>query len=214
MCARYVFFSGKVIPDVFGVPAVPDLKPRYNIGPRSVVAVVVAADSGREVRPLLWGFVPHWSRDPFGRAPLVNARAETLLEKPTFRDAARRRRCLLPADGFYEWSGESGAKQPWLITVEPAPFGLAGVWEEWEGPDGLLQTCAVVTTAANEAVSEVHDRMPVIVDRPDFDAWLDPKAPLPERLLAPFPAARTHLHRVSPAVNNVRAEGPELVLPL
>ncbi|MCW5939539.1 MAG: SOS response-associated peptidase [Fimbriimonadaceae bacterium] len=210
MCARYVFFSGKAFSDQFGGLAIPDLGPRYNIAPTQPV---VAVASGPEAKVLQWGLVPSWAKDPSIGARMINARAETVAEKPSFRTAFKRRRCLLPADGFYEWVGEKGHKQPFFLQVEPTPFAFAGLWEIWEGPDGYLETCTIITTEANDAVRPIHDRMPVVIDQVDYGQWLDtaarPESLMP--LLAPAAPDRVKMWPVGKAVGNPRIEGPELI---
>ena len=129
MCARFAFFSGKIIKDEFGVPVVPDLQPRFNIPPTSAVPAIIETEKGRELRLFQWGLVPSWAKDPAIGARMINARAETLAEKPTFRAAFKRRRCLIPADGFYEWTGDKGRKQPYYITMRTnRTFAFAGLW--------------------------------------------------------------------------------------
>jgi len=149
---------------------------------------------------------------------LINARSETAAAKPAFRAALRRRRCLVPADGFYEWQRREGRKQPYhMRRRDGAPFALAGLWERWEGPDGAIDSCALLTTAANELMRPIHDRMPVILDPQTFDLWLDPSMQDVERvqsLLRPYPAEAMIAYPVSPMVNNARNDNPQCVLPL
>ena len=163
-----------------------------------------------------WGLIPSWSRD--GKAPLINARAETVADKPAFRSAFRKRRCLVPADGFYEWQALPGRKRPFLFRrPDGTPFALAGLWEAWHGPDGRpLETCALLTTEANAVVRPVHDRMPVLVSPADFDRWLAPDA-APANLvpmLRPAPDDALAAVAVGPYVNSARHEGPGCVEPL
>ena len=216
MCARFAFFNGKIIKDEFGVPVVPDLQPRYNIPPTSVIPAIIATEKGREMRLFQWGLVPSWSKDPAIGARMINARAETLAEKPTFRAAFKRRRCLIPADGFYEWTGDKGHKQPYYITMRTnRTFAFAGLWEYWEGVDGALESCTVITTEANETVKKVHDRMPVIVARSDYATWLDTRIETPPPLrpiLAPYPSNEMQLHPVSKAMGSPAFDGPECIV--
>ncbi|MGH3780003.1 MAG: SOS response-associated peptidase [Pseudonocardiaceae bacterium] len=201
----------------------------YNVAPTTPVLSVVTRhprDSQgvpdhttvRSVRVMRWGLVPHWAKDPAVGSRLINARAETAAGKPAFRDAVARRRCLLPADGWYEWQRAGGRKQPFFITrSDGAGLAFAGLWSTWRNPDGAappLVTCAVLTTDAVGPLAEIHDRMPLILPAGAWQAWLDPDSDDPSRLLAPPPAQlvrELELRPVSTAVNNVRHDGPELV---
>lgn len=216
MCARYVFYSGRSFGDEFGVVAVPDLTPRYNIAPSQLVPAVIKTPAGKAVTMFQWGLVPSWSKDPSIGSKLINARAETITEKPSFRTAFKRRRCLIPADGFYEWKGPSSAKQPYFITCDHHPFAFAGLWEDWEGVEGVLQTCTIVTTNANELLSTFHDRMPVILEPEQYEAWLDVETPQPilEGLLDSYPADRMKMSAVSKAVGNPRFDDQSLIEPI
>ncbi len=162
--------------------------PRPNVSPTQSVPVAVSRGDGRLLVPMRWGFVPSWAKAMNDGPLLINARAETIAEKPAFRTAARERRCLIPADGFYEWQGEKGAKTPFVIR--PADGGMlafAGVWQDWRGPDGVVPTCAIVTCAANESVAPIHHRMPVVIAPEDFALWLGEAGPGAARLMAPAP---------------------------
>jgi putative SOS response-associated peptidase YedK len=207
----------------------------YNVAPTKPVFSVVTRHprdaqgipdpdrTVRSIRVMRWGLVPHWAKDPGVGSRMINARAESAATKPAFRDAVARRRCLLPADGWYEWQAGSGTrKQPFFITpADGSGIALAGLWSTWRpadtpesGPAPLLVTCAVVTTEAVGPLAEIHDRMPLILPAREWAAWLDPDADDPSRLLVPPPAqlvAALELRPVSTAVNNVRREGPELV---
>ena len=192
--------------------------PRYNLAPTAAVPVVLAAPSGRIVTLQRWGLVPSWTRDPALGARLANARAETVAEKPSFRGPFRRHRCLIPADGYYEWQVRPGAaKQPFCIRAAGrALLGFAGLWDTWEGPDGALETCSIITTSANAAMAPIHDRMPVILAPGDYTAWLDPATPGAQlqALLRPCAEALLRLYPVGPRVGNARNEGPGLAEPL
>jgi putative SOS response-associated peptidase YedK len=163
------------------------------------------------------GVIPSWAKDPKIASSLINARAETVAEKPSFRSAFKRRRCLILADGYYEWTGKPGKKQPWHFHLpDDKPFAFAGLWEHWKPPEGdPIETCVIVTTAANELASKYHDRMPVIVDSGDYARWLDPAAGSPE--LLPLLESRTvnglEVAAANPLVNNPRNQGPELLVP-
>ena len=195
-------------------------KPRYNIAPMQIVPVVrCGAESERIISTLKWGLVPSWSKDAEIGNRMINARAETLTEKPSFREAFAKRRCLIPTSGFYEWKKtDSGAKQPcYFYLKEKEVFGFAGLWEEWIDKESgeLLETFTIITTEANACLKPVHDRMPVIVKATDYDEWLDPKikdTEKLEKLLAPYPANEMDSHTVSRAVNSPIADSPELII--
>ena len=181
MCGRYsVTLPPESIRRLFQYGNRPNLRARYNIAPTQpapVVRVREAASSGdRELLELRWGLVPSWAREPGDGPLMINARLETVAEKPAFRDAFRSRRCLVPADGFYEWKREDKAKQPFRIhPADGGPVGFAGVWERWTGREGeVVESFAILTTEAQGAIREIHDRMPVMLDPSAFDAWLDP----------------------------------------
>ncbi|MEX2317368.1 MAG: SOS response-associated peptidase [Pirellulales bacterium] len=209
-------------------------KPRYNIAPTQEIVVVRAdpTDRRRTVTTLRWGLVPSWSKEPLGGPPQINARAETLADKPTFRTAFRRRRCLIPADGFYEWqqaaSGGRGKKQPFYIhRPDNAPFAFAGLWEAWTARSGpalpgdavaplSIESCTIVTTAANERLRELHERMPVVLAPADYGLWLDPHVEEPAslaHLLAPCGPAELVAEPVSTHVNRVANDGPQCIAP-
>lgn len=208
-----------VVAKVLGLPDVPELLERYNIAPTQGVAVVRAGAEGRRLDLLRWGLIPSWVKEPKLAPTLVNARVDTLLEKPSFRGAFRSRRCLIPADGFYEWKTVNGKKQPMYFSMkDAAPFALAGLWERWEGPDGaVIESCTTLTTEPNSVVSPIHDRMPVIVPPEAYGLWLDPRVTDPQRLvplLGAYPADAMQVHPVSPRVNAATVEGPDCIVPV
>src|SRR5262245_9302257 len=214
MCGRYVLVSpGEVIAEYFGLSDVPLYPPRYNIAPTQHALVVRETPAGeREAVMLRWGLIPAWAKDPAIGGRMINARAEGLADRPVFRAAFRRRRCLVPADGFYEWSPVAGGrKQPYFIRlVSGAPLALAGLWEEWRSPGGdAIATFTIVTTTANEALQAIHDRMPVLVAPADHDEWLS--SPNPSALLAPWAGEPFEIRPVSLRVNNVQNDAPELL---
>jgi putative SOS response-associated peptidase YedK len=224
MCGRFSFACGDrdLIEAEFSVRLPWRLSPRYNIAPTQEVLAVVEdeTEGGRRVEALRWGLIPSWARDPKIGNKLINARAETLFEKPSFREAARRRRCLVLADGFYEWQKlPDGRKIPVYVRLaSKRPFALAGLWERWEAPDGQsVKTCAIVTTEANELLRPIHDRMPVIVPRELRDLWLDLAVRDPEVLapvLKPYPTEELECYEVSKLVNSPDYDGPECIAPL
>jgi putative SOS response-associated peptidase YedK len=223
MCGRFTLsVSAEDLARLFSLdPAgMPPLLPRYNIAPtQPVLAVRDDRSGGREAVFLRWGLIPPWARDPAIGGRLINARSETAADKPSFRSAFRRRRCLVPADGFYEWRAVQQVKQPYhLHAADGGPFAIAGLWERWSAPDGLdVETCTLLTTAANEAVAALHDRMPVIMAPPDFDRWLDPDLTDPrsvEDLLRPAAADFLAWYPVGSRVNRAGEEGADLRRPL
>ncbi|WP_119678126.1 SOS response-associated peptidase [Indioceanicola profundi] len=233
MCGRFVLASPVAeIGRVFGVAERPNLEARWNVAPTQTIATIrarsagedgEAAEGGRQLVPMRWGLVPFWAKDAGIGSKMINARADTLAEKPAFREAFRRRRVLIPADGFYEWQAVGGKKQPYYIRPRNGGMlAFAGLWESWRGPKGEpplpepLLTATIVTTDTNRALSFLHDRMPVILDAGNWDAWLDPATP-PQRLQDLLrPAADDLLETVpvSTAVNSVRNEGEELIRPM
>lgn len=222
MCGRYTLTAPiDSMRALFGFDSSPNLAARYNIAPgQDVPAVRLAGDGTRNLVLVRWGLVPSWARDPAIGNRMINARAETVAEKPSFRSAFRRRRCLIPADGFYEWQvvgkgPKQPPKQPWYIRLEGgAPFAFAGLWEHWQGADGsALETCAIVTTDANAVLAPIHHRMPVILPPDAIAAWLDgpPEAAAP--LMAPY-RGRMEAWPVATRVNKVENDGPALVEPV
>ena len=210
MCGRYSLHAH---PDVivlqFGLAAAPQLKPRFNIAPTQEAPVVrVGAAQKRELALLRWGLIPSWSKDPSIGARMINARAETAAEKPSFRNAFQRRRCLVPADGYYEWKIEAGHKQPYFHQLASGEaFAMAGLWEQWCSPEGeLTETYAILTTESTGTARQVYDRMPLILAPPDYEAWLH--SPDPGGLLRPWAGALFSVRRVSPRVNSPRFDDP------
>jgi putative SOS response-associated peptidase YedK len=208
MCGRFFLQSSReAIAKLFGASAPPAFAPRYNVAPTQQIPAVRAAGDGRECVSLRWGFIPSWSQD--GKLSPINAMSETAADKPMFRGAFRKRRCLVPASGFYEWKAVAAKKkQPYAIRLaDDKPLAFAGLWEKWAGPDGDVESCCILTTAPNELVGAIHNRMPVILDAPDFGQWLDPDeqdAAALAPLLRPFPAERMRAYPVSTWVNDVR----------
>jgi putative SOS response-associated peptidase YedK len=205
---------------LFGVAAAPAVEARYNIAPTQFVAAVRDTGGPREVAMLYWGLVPSWAKEKAIGARMINARAETLAEKPSFRNAFRRRRCLVLADGYYEWQRSGPVKQPYFISFAGGePFGMAGLWERWRDPASgeSLESCCIVTTAPAPAVAHVHDRMPVIVPPAAYAEWLDPRNEATDRLarlLGPTAEPGLQARRVSRRVNDARNQGDDLVAPL
>ena len=218
MCGRYTLTTPtEGLHALFGFDELPNLPPRYNIAPtQDVAAVRSSPESGKPSFTLFrWGLIPSWAKDPAIGSKMINARAETVAEKPAFRTAFRRRRCLLPADSFYEWeTRKDGTKQPWRVTLEGGgPFAFAGLWEEWLGADGSeVESCTIVTTRAAPAIEDIHHRMPVMLDPADFDLWLSGEPDVAYQLLRPF-AGELDAYCVSTRVNNVRNDDETLIEP-
>ena len=215
MCGRYTLTSpiDRLAQEFDLDGGIGELQPNYNVAPTQSVATVIAENGGRRLEMLRWGLVPSWADDPEIGSRMINARAETAPEKPSFRSAFKRRRCLIPSDGFYEWKREEGGKQPYYIHMQDGrPFAFAGLWESWHDE---LRTCAIITTRANELVAGVHDRMPVILPRENYDAWLDPEADKEElvSLLRPYPGDDLETFPVSRFVNSPRNNDERCVEP-
>ena len=217
MCARYSLTLGdQSLAEVFDLADVPHVDPRWNVAPTQTVPVVVEGPRGvRRLEPMRWGLVPSWADDPSIGSRMVNARAETAATKPSFRAAVRSRRCLVPADGFYEWTVAGGVKQPIHVRrTDRAVFAFAGLWEVWTKGAVPLETFTILTTEPNDVLRPVHDRMPVILDRGDFARWLDPEIRDPsvvQDLLRPCAGAGWEAVPVSRFVNDPRHEGPGCV---
>jgi len=221
MCGRMIQITPlEALRAIFGFTGAPNLRPRYNLAPTQEAAVVRDRGQGREIALLRWGLVPSWAKDTSGAARLINARSETAADKPSFRTALRRHRCLVPVDGFYEWqaAGAGRRKQPFVIRrPDHTPFALAGLWERWHGPEGeALETLAVLTTTANRTLSSLHERMPVVLAPERWPLWLDGGAPLPAvtDLLRPAPDDALEMRPVSPRVGSVANDDPGLMEPV
>lgn len=215
MCSRYTLISPhEAVRSYFRYANEAVFPPRYNIAPSQPVAIVRTGLTGaRELALVRWGLLPFWVKDPRTFKPLINARSESAVEKPSFRGGLRHKRCLVPADGFYEWTGPARARRPHLIRPRHGGLlGLAAVYENWLGADGSeIETMAILTTAANAAMSVLHDRMPVIIPPEHFDAWLDCRSGCSkeiEPLLASAPEDLLEIVEVSRVVNDPRNEGP------
>ena len=220
MCGRFTLTPDPpMLHAEFGIDHLPsDYRPRYNIAPTQPVLSIVPGDHGWTARELIWGLVPHWSKDRTGAAKRINARAESLLEKPSFREAFERRRCLILADGFYEWEKAGNYSRPILIRRRDGrPFTFAGIWERWyQSPGVAVDTCAIVTTDANVALSRIHDRMPVIIPARDREDWLSGDTSMGElkALLKPAPESDLEYFPVSSLVNSPANDSPECIQPV
>lgn len=208
MCGRFTLSSpADVVAELFELAEVPELRPRYNIAPtQSVVAVTSSLDGERTLSLFQWGLIPSWARDPSIGSRLINARAETVATKPSFRSAIKCRRCLIVADGFYEWKKHERHKQPYYIRMRNGtPFAFAGLWERWQGATGdAVDSCTIITTEPNSLLADLHHRMPVILDRADYGAWLDPNRGADQQILAllrPCPDEPMEAYPVTTHVN-------------
>lgn len=217
MCGRFTLSqSAEAIASVFQLNQVPTLEPRYNIAPTQPVATVLQTSAHeRQFQLLRWGLIPAWAKDATMGSRLINARAETVAEKPSFRSAFRHRRCLVIADGFYEWRRQDGKKQPFYFRMQnQQPFAFAGLWEHWQDPKGeAINSCTILTTEANELLQQIHERMPVILNPKDYNLWLDPTVQ-PEQLqqlLQPYSSTAMTSYPVSTKVNKPTNDTPELI---
>jgi putative SOS response-associated peptidase YedK len=200
----------------FGVEEVSEIEARYNIAPTQDILGVRQMPDCRKMSLLKWGLIPSWAKDSSMGTRLINARSETVTEKPSFREAFKKKRCIIPADGFYEWQRTEGRKQPYFFHMrDDGSFGFAGLWDRWKNESGeVIESCTILTTEANEVLLPVHDRMPVILHPEDYDLWLDDdlrKVSLREELLRPFPALEMEGYPVSASINSPRNQGTELI---
>lgn len=223
MCGRFTVTNPDPgqIAEQFALPNIPSVQvePRYNVAPTQSVAVVFNDAEGKnQLAYMFWGLIPSWSKDATGASKMINARAETIAEKPSFRSAMSKRRCLVIADGFYEWKTEGdGPKQPMRITLKDGElFGFAGLYERWTEPNSgeTIPTCTIITTTPNGLMAPIHNRMPVIIPREEYATWLDYKTTDAKKvlpLLAPYDEKKMRAYPVSRAVNSPKADGPNLI---
>jgi len=213
MCGRFTLRAApQELADYFDLTELPDLVPRYNVAPTQLIGAVRDVAGVRQWSFLRWGLIPRWAKDPKIGNSLLNARSETIATKPSFRSAFKSRRCLIAADGFYEWQRQGKAKQPYHFHRHgDRPMAFAGLWERWETPDGrMLESCTIATTSAHPVVAPVHDRMPVVIPRDDFARWLNPASSVDElqALLRPYPGDDLEAVAVSSTVNSAKNEVP------
>lgn len=221
MCGRFTsLLSPELLEEIFGIPLPPDFQPRYNIAPTQEIWIIrQTATGGRHLSSVRWGLVPHWAKDLAIGNRMINARCETVHEKPAFRIAIRARRCIIPASGFFEWDHSGKARIPHYITMkDSSPLAFAGIWDSWKSPEGeAVESCSILTTTSNTLVATLHDRMPVILHPTEFDLWLDRSMNNPEslkRLYQPYPADLMQEWEVSPLVNKPSIETPATIVPL
>ena len=220
MCGRYLLTSTpQALQELFGYPERPNMPARYNMAPTQPVPIVRMWEHRRQFALMRWGLMPSWVKDPKGFTLLINARGETAIEKPAFKNAIRRRRCLIPANGFYEWKTDGTRKRPYaLLSRHGGPIAFAGLWETWTGPNGEeVDTAAIVTTEASRDITHIHHRMPVVIQPNDFDAWIDcMNVDYREvaGLIAPAPENFFECVEISMAVNKVVNDTPDLLTPI
>ncbi len=220
MCGRFAYFVPyEQLTAHYGLTSAAPEFERYNIAPSQPILAVRQAQTGeREATMLKWGLIPHWAKDPTIGNRMINARGETVAEKPSFRTAFKRRRCIIPASGFYEWGPSSAGKWPYYITPTDGPLlSFAGLWESWRTPEGeALESCTIITTTANATLARIHQRMPVCLPEASYADWLDPEATSETclKLLTPLPDAAFDVRPVAKTVNNPRNDSAELVEPV
>ena len=221
MCARFTLTAKpSLITELFDLDLLLDVQRRYNIAPTQEILTVRHSPEGpHEFAKLRWGLIPSWANDISIGQKLLNARSETIGEKPSFRDAFRKRRCLIVADGFYEWKTENKKKLPyWIHFADRKPFAFAGLWENWDSPDGKkIESCTIITTSANAFLKPLHDRMPVILPKEHYASWLDQgidQVKELQNLFEPLPDEALRMFAVSPQVNGPRFDDPSCIEPL
>jgi putative SOS response-associated peptidase YedK len=220
MCGRYlIIMTPEAMQRLFGYPELPNFPARYNVAPTQPIPIVRMVEGKRQFTLVRWGLIPSWVKDPKGFSLLINARGESVNDKPAFRNAMKRRRCLIPADGFYEWKEEGGKKRPFVVRPrDGGPIAFAGLWECWMGPNGEeMETATIVTTDANRTLGAIHHRMPVILSPDTFDFWLDcanVDATTAAAVIAPAPEGLLEAYEISTTVNRVANDGPALLDPL
>ena len=218
MCGRFaVTLPPDAMAQLFAAIPGNDLPegPNFNVCPTTQISAVWTQEGQRRLGAMRWGFLPHWYKKTNDGPLLINARSETIAEKPAFKSAARERRCIIPVSGFYEWTRDGDVRLPWYIYRRDAqPLAFAGVWQDWERGDEAHRSAAIVTCAANDAMSAIHHRMPVILEQSDWGKWLGEEGKGAATLMQPAAEDVLDFHRVDKAVNSNRAHGPELIEPL
>ena len=221
MCGRFIQYSDpETYAEQFGLDEINAVPPSYNKAPSQQVMIIRQRPTGaRELLPVRWGLIPSWSKGPDNRYSMINARAESVADKPAYRTAFRRRRCLIPSEGFYEWRAMADGKQPYLIRrKDQAPFAMAGLWEVWQGPnEDPIESCSIIITDANAAIQPVHDRMPVVLSPDNYEAWINPAHQDLQGLSATLKPADSDdwaMHPVSKRVNSPRNNDQELLIAL
>ncbi len=219
MCGRFALISAEeILKRLFALDEVIPLEPRYNIAPTQEIPAVryVPEIEKNDLSRVRWGLIPFWAKDPSIGARMINARGENLFEKPAFRSAVRRKRCLIPASGFYEWRKQNGKKQPYFVRLkEEECFAFAGLWDRWESEEGaIIDSCTIITMEANEKIKPFHDRMPLILPQEDYEKWLDPKNEYKrdiQAMIRPYASEAMVVYPVSPLVNKPQNDGPACI---
>ncbi|MDJ0773558.1 MAG: SOS response-associated peptidase [Mastigocoleus sp. MO_167.B18] len=222
MCGRFTLSATpEAIAEEFNIKNIPDFKPTYNVAPTQNVLAVLNEEKTlqHQFKKLRWGLIPSWAKDFSIAARLINARSETVAEKPAFRSPYKRRRCLVVADGFFEWKKQKDKKQPFYFELQNKhPFAFAGLWEKWNSPQGEeIKSCTILTVAANQLLQQYHHRMPLILKQQDYDLWLDPLIQTPDllqHLLSPYPAEDMKSYKVSSLVNNPKHNTYQCIEPV
>ena len=219
MCGRfYLINDSRTLTEHFQVSRTPDLTPRYNIAPSQEISAIRQGVESREIVRLRWGLIPFWAKSEKTGYKMINARAETVASKPAYRAAFRRRRCIIPASGFYEWKTTEYGKQPYNIHTDDDFMAFAGLWEHWQGEGGIsVESCTIIVTVANDKLRSIHDRMPVILDPVDYATWLDPEIQDPDLIkpiLRSYPGDRMSFYPVSRKVGNPSFDDPECIKPV
>lgn len=221
MCGRFdLHLPKELLAEILGISILKDIQPRYNIAPTQQVAVIrTYPDGTRHLDLLKWGLIPSWAKDPSIGSKMINARSETVHEKPAFRNALKYHRCIIPANGFYEWRVVGGKKKPLYVKLKDnSPMLFAGLWDHWKAPEGnVIESCTIMTTTTNELIKPLHDRMPVILDTDVMDLWLNPHVHNPEQLkplFKPYPSDLMEMYPVSDIVNSPKNDNPECIIPL
>lgn len=221
MCGRFTLqITKEMLAAIFGASSEQDIQPRYNIAPtQQVVAIRTYPDGNRHMVLLKWGLIPSWSKDPTMGAKMINARSETVDVKPAFKGPLKYHRCIIPADGFYEWKTEEGKKKPLYVKLKNNRLMLfAGLWDHWKASEGnVIESCTILTTSANDLIKPLHDRMPVILDTKDIDIWLNPHTHDPEQLkplFKPYSSSLMEMYPVSDLVNSPKNDNPSCLAPL
>lgn len=221
MCGRFdLHIPRELLEKIFGTPLLHNIQPHYNIVPSQQVTVIRTSPDGiRSIDSMRWGLIPSWAKDPSIGSRMVNARSETVDVKPAFRNPLKHRRCIIPANGFYEWEEVNGKKKPLYVKMkDDTPMLLAGLWDHWKTPEGnIIESCTILTTPSNELIKPLHDRMPLVLEVASSDLWLDPKVTDPERLkplFLPYPSDKMDMYPVSEIVNSPKNDTPECIVPL
>lgn len=220
MCGRFTLqIPPELLAEIFGLTEIPVFPARYNIAPTQQVATIrCTADGHRRLDFVHWGFIPSWAKDKSIGNRMINARSETVHEKPAFRHSVKYRRCIIPAGGFYEWKEESGKKLPLYVRMKDGlVMAFAGIWDSWKSPEGeIIDSCSILTTASNKLIEPLHDRMPVILHPEEYQLWLDREMTDPEKLRSLFqhyPEDLMEMYPVSPLVNSARNDTLDLIIP-